>query len=83
MNMQINIKNAKARALADELCHRTGESITEAVTTAMTQRLRALKRDELTAKWDSITADNRELWKEPFLSTDHGDLLYDDMGLPK
>jgi antitoxin VapB len=23
------------------------------------------------------------LWKEPFRSTDHGDLLYDEKGLPK
>ena len=39
MNQQLNIKNIEARALASELAALTGESLTEAVTTALRERL--------------------------------------------
>lgn len=38
--------------------------------------------EERVARWLEIGADNQSRMKEPFLSTDHGDLLYDENGLP-
>lgn len=39
MNIRINIKNHKARELADQIVQRTGETVTEAVTAALEKRL--------------------------------------------
>ena len=39
--------------------------------------------EELVAKWMEITAGFGKRVKEPWKSTPHGDLLYDDDGLPR
>ena len=83
MNMQISIKNAETRALADEITSRTGESLTEAVTQALRERLKLLRRGELTDKWDRIIQENRKRLDPAFLKTDHDAMLYDENGLPK
>lgn len=83
MGIQINIKNAAARALADQLTQQTGESVTEAVTEALRLRLKILNRDRIKAEWDAIAAENRERLKNEPEWPDHSDFLYDDMGLPK
>ena len=92
MGVQLNIKSAEARALAEEVAAATGTSITEAVTEALRQR-----RDELNAEQEAkqararalverimaMTEGNRERWPKHLLDIDHGDLLYDERGLPK
>lgn len=42
--MALNIKNVEADRLAHELAQTTGETITEAVTTALRERLSAVRR---------------------------------------
>jgi len=85
--MSLNIKNGEAHRLAQELASLTGESLTAAVTEAIRERLERLKRDR---ERDQFVKDILEisegaaaLWKEPYKSMDHGDLLYDERGLPK
>ena len=83
MTIQINIKNERARQLVDEIVQRTGETVTEAVTAALQKRLLELTREERLARVRAITEDCSKLWVEPWKSTDHGDLLYDELGMPK
>jgi antitoxin VapB len=86
--MSLNIKNPKAHLLAVRVAKLTGETLTEAVTTALSERLQRLERagtfdEALYRKLKAIAADSRKHFKEPFLSIEHGDLLYDERGLPK
>jgi antitoxin VapB len=39
--------------------------------------------EALYRKLKAIATDCRKHMKEPYLSTEHGDLLYDERGLPK
>ncbi len=79
----LNIKNDEAYELASEIAKLTGKSLTLVVTEALRSSKRMMTRAEVTSKWDAIEEDNKNRWKEPFLSTRHGDLLYDEKGLPK
>jgi antitoxin VapB len=86
--MSLNIKKPEAHALAARLAKVTGETLTEAVTTALRERLERLERkpdidEALYEKLKGLTKGSRKLWREPYLSTDHGELLYDERGLPK
>jgi len=86
--MSLNIKNKDAHKLAQQLARLTGESLTEAVTEALRERLkRAQNKDKHAAKLSDrlleIGLDCSKRLKEPFRSADHGDLLYDEKGLPK
>ncbi|MDE2595844.1 MAG: type II toxin-antitoxin system VapB family antitoxin [Sphingomonadales bacterium] len=83
MSVQINIKNQKTRALLDEIVQRTGESVTEAVTAALEKRLRELTRDEKLARVRELTKGIADRLVEPWKSMDHGEMLYDENGLPK
>ncbi len=84
--MSLNIKNKDAHKLAQQLARLTGESLTEAVTEAVRERLHRVQ-DKPDAKLSDrlleIGRDCARHLKEPFRSGDHGDLLYDDKGLPK
>ena len=84
--MSLNIKNQEAHALAQELAKATGESMTTAVTEAVRERLnrvRNQRRAPLSDRLLSIGKDCAAHLKEPFRSVDHGDLLYDEKGLPR
>ena len=86
--MSLNIKNPEAHALATRLAQKTGETLTNAVTTALRERLERLERagdfdEALYQKLKAIATDCRKHMKEPYLSIEHGDLLYDERGLPK
>lgn len=88
MEVSLNIKRPETHALAEQLAKLTGETLTEAVTTALRERLERLERkpgfdQALYHKLKALTKDSRKLWREPYLSMDHGDLLYDELGLPK
>jgi antitoxin VapB len=88
--MSLNIKNKDAHKLAQQLSRLTGESMTEAVTEAVRERLKKVQ-DQNKHKHDAKLADRlleigRDCavhLKEPFRSAEHGDLLYDEKGLPK
>ncbi len=84
--MGLNIKNAETHKLVQELAELTGESMTAAVTEAVRERLFRVRRDKgtgLVEKLMEIAADTGPRFKEPYKSVDHGDLLYDELGLPK
>ena len=84
--MAINIKSDETQKLAKELAKLTGESMTAAVTEAVRERLERVRRRHgrgLAARLLEIGRDSAKRLKEPFLSTDHGALLYDDKGLPR
>lgn len=80
----LNIKNAEAHALAQKLARLTGESMTEAVTAALRERLDRVRQDpRLADRLLALGKDCAVRLKEPFKSADHADLLYDERGLPK
>ena len=87
--MSLNIKSDEAELLARQLVAITGESLTRAITVALRERLdRVLVRDdaevkERVAQLMKISEDAASRWVEPFRSAEHGDLLYDDLGLPR
>lgn len=84
--MSLNIKNKEAHRLAQQLAKLTGESMATAVTEAVRERLDRVRRKRGTGTAERILKIAREcapLWKEPFRSIDHADLLYDEKGLPK
>ena len=85
--MSLNIKNADAHKLAQELAELTGESLTEAVTVALRERLERVRHQQdahdLAEQLMAIGRDTASRMPEWFLSVDHGDLLYDEKGLPK
>ena len=84
--MGLNIKNPETHRLAEELAKRTGESMTAAVTIAVRERLDRVRREQEASLADrlvEIGQDCAKRLKEPFRSTDHGDLQYDGRGLPR
>ena len=84
--MSLNIKNEKTHRLVRELARATGESMTAAVDKAVKERLERVRRGkkgDLAERLLQIRRECAPLWKEPYKSMDHGDLLYDDQGLPK
>jgi antitoxin VapB len=84
--VSLNLKNEETNRLAHELAGLTGETLTTAVTVAVRERLERLqqsKRGALSDRLLKIGKDCAAHLREPFLSIDHGDLLYDERGLPK
>lgn len=84
--MALNLKNKQTEKLVQELSELTGESLTAAITEAVRERLERLRAAQGTGLADRLTQIGRDCaahLKEPFRSADHGDLLYDDKGLPR
>jgi antitoxin VapB len=84
--MSLNVKNDHAHRLARELADMTGETLTEAVTTALRERLareRAARGGDLTERLLAIGRDCASRLREPFATGDHGELLHDEAGLPR
>jgi antitoxin VapB len=85
-NVSLNLKNEETYRLAHELAGLTGESLTTAVTVAVRERLGRLqqnKKGTLSERLLQIGKDCAAHLKEPFRTIEHGDLLYDEKGLPK
>ena len=84
--MSLYIRNEEADRLARELAARTGESLTDAVTMALRERLertlaKPLTREEKIAFVREI---QDRIAKLPVLDPrDPDDMLYDEDGLPK
>ena len=89
MASSLNIKNAETYRLIKELADATGESMTEAVTVAVRERMDRLAR----ADADAIEARIRRMHElakiihdaapPGYWDQDFDDLLYDEDGLPK
>lgn len=84
--MALNIKSAETHKLVQELATLTGQSMTAAVTEAVRDRLERVKRENgqsLSDRLMEIGRDCASRLKEPYKSIDHGELLYDEDGLPR
>ena len=84
--MGLNIKNPETHRLAEELAKRTEESMTAAVTTTVRERFDRVRREQGVSLADRLLAIGQDCagrLKEPFRSADHGELFYDDRGLPR
>ena len=87
--MSLNIKNKTAHQLAAKLAKLTGESMTEAVTEALRERIERVQsqrenREARVQRLLDIGADIATRLEEPYRSMDHADLLYDEeTGLPR
>lgn len=87
--MSLNIKNTEVVRLARQLAAATGENVTQAVAVAVRERLERIEQKshyetaERAARIREIANDAASRWVEPYRSSDHGDLLYDKLGLPK
>ena len=83
--MSLNIKDPEAHQLAQRLAEETGETMTQAVTVALREKLSRVRR----AKRSKATAEELQAITRRFQShlkgpvEDHGTLLYDEKGLPK
>jgi antitoxin VapB len=84
--MALNIKNEETHRLVRKLARLTGESMTAAVDMAVRERLdrmRDTKQGGLAERLLRIGKECAAHMKEPYLSIDHGEMLYDEKGLPK
>jgi antitoxin VapB len=87
--MGLNIKNEETQQLSRELAAVTGETITGAITVAVRERLervRAGDPDEIShrrSRLRRIADDAGPRWSPDLNTRDHGDLLYDERGLPR
>jgi antitoxin VapB len=86
VDMSLNIKNEEAHRLGRQLATLTGESLTTAVTEAIRERLERIRREHggnLADRLMEIGRDCASRLREPYRSVDHGELLYDERGLPR
>ena len=91
MGVQMNIKSAEAVDLAHALADKTGESLTQAVTVALRQRLDGLTREAddawREAEIDRIQAEVQKLMAEKGVTAadiwQDLDDMYDEHGLPR
>lgn len=86
--MALNIKDEDTHRLVRELAKLTGESLTTAVAKAVKERLQRVERSSQTRAVlaDRLLAIGRDCaahLKEPYRSAEHGELLYDERGLPR
>ena len=87
--MSLNIKNPEAERLARELAAATGDTLTGAIMEALQERLARIQHHDTAGKADrlarvfELAADGGRRWLEPFRHAAHGDLLYDERGLPR
>ena len=85
--MSLNIKNEETCRLAGELARVTGETMTGAITVALRERLeREKRRRDAESRAQRLLAIGERCAKRlgPGPSAaEHGDLLYDERGLPK
>jgi antitoxin VapB len=87
--MALSIKSPEAERLARRLASATGESVTGAITTAVRERLERIEAGSTeaslrrTERLTAIAADAAPRWTASLREADHGDLLYDERGLPR
>ena len=81
--MALTIKNPETHKLAEELARRTGENLTEAVTTALRERLERIRQPQKGRLAERILAIGKDCaahLEEPLKSMDVDELLYDQKG---
>jgi antitoxin VapB len=83
--MTLNIKNPETHRLATELARLTGETLTQAVTEALRERLERVSRQRQKATAAELLAIGQCCavhLHTPATSDEHATLLYDQQGLP-
>lgn len=80
--MSLNIKSEETHRMAQELAALTGESMTAAVNVALRERLARIKKKGMAERIMKISKECAVLLNGESLP-DHGELLYDERGLPK
>ena len=85
--MSLNIKNDETCRLADELARLTGETMTGAITVALRERLEREKHERSVEarvqEMRAIAERCAKLMGPGPSAVEHGDVLYDERGLPK
>ena len=85
--MSLNIKNDETCRLAGELAQLTGENMTGAITVALRERLERERHRRgagaLARELHAIGQRCASLLGPGPSAVEHGDLLYDERGLPK
>ena len=85
--MGLNIKNDETCRLAHELARLTGETMTGAITVALRERLEHERRrrgaDALAQELHTIGQRCARLLGPGPSAVEHGDMLFDERGLPK
>jgi antitoxin VapB len=83
--MSLNIKDERTHNLARQVAQKTGETLKEAVTVALQERLDRLQDEDGTEKMFAalleISRQGAAMFPGPHI--DHAELLYDENGLPK
>jgi antitoxin VapB len=80
----LNIKDPEVHRLAAAIADETGQTMTLVVREALRERYERLHSERREATLEEVLAIARRISsrvKGPY--KDHGDLLYDEMGLPK
>lgn len=80
----LNVKDPEAHRLAQAIAAETGESLTKVVIDSLRERydtLEKLRHRASLAELMSIARRASRAVRRPY--TDHGELLYDEHGLPK
>ena len=85
--MSLNIKNEETCRLAGELAHLTGETMTGAITASLKERLERERRqrgvNDRLRKMRAISERCARMLSDGGPPVDHGELLYDERGLPR
>lgn len=82
--MGINIENPTVESQIRELARLTGKGQTEVVGETVERMLAREKRRGLAERLMAIAAETAPLFKPPYDTIDHAELLYDEeTGLPK
>jgi antitoxin VapB len=84
--MAMNIKNEETQKLVRKLSDLTGESLTAAITEALRERLERVQSEQgagLANRLLRIGKDCAAHLEGPFKTAEHGDILYDERGLPR
>ncbi len=85
--MSLNIKNDETCRLAGELAQLTGETMTGAITVALRERLEREKRERSVEtrvqELRAIAERCANLLGPGPSAVEHGDVLYDEQGLPE
>lgn len=81
--MSMNIKSPEAYRLAKTLAAATGETMTEAVTVALRERLERIQSDFEASDILAMAREIRERMPPGHFDQDFDALLYDERGLPR
>jgi antitoxin VapB len=82
--MSLSIKDPEAHRLAEAIAAETGQNMTRVVVDALRERYGKLEKRKKRASFEELIAlatKAGEGLKRPY--QDHGDMLYDEHGLPK